>query len=181
MLNSLQKGNRNMNITFDTGNFTLAVSGTVKPEKLDKLAASGLRWELERSVVGAVYKELAGVAGKRGKVLPKGYKRDSLTFTEENASKFEGAAFDELKATLDGLSVKVTKYVPPVGTIRKDVEEVMVKHESKGDLEAWLATLGYEGDSHGEDGEYAESACVAVSKYLTARFAAILAASKADA
>lgn len=97
-------------LTFDTGNFSLAIEGTPSQAVADRLIENGLRYEVQREVASSVYTEIAGEPNKEGKKrLPKGFERSSLEYDESNAAAFEEAASKALSKFGD-FTVSVTKY-----------------------------------------------------------------------
>ena len=154
-----------VNIEYSTGNFTLGIVGEVDTQgivpapPLDDIIVKGLRYETERSVASECYRVLAGKNGK----LPKGYKRETLQFTVENALKFSDVAESELGKSMPGVRVTCTENV---GSVKADALALLSDMESRDTLEVGLAKLGYTGDTHGEDGEFHPAAVSAVSAKL---------------
>jgi hypothetical protein len=171
----------NVKIEMASGNFQLAAEIQLKPEVQSDLIQKGLKYELERSVLSATYIALAGVPGKRNgsKVLPEGFKRESIQFNEGNAEAFKKA----LQAGLDKLgtvgSLAVGVYVPGEGSEPKfkDEKAAMSRHESmtgedpakprEQELEFWMRnTVGYAGAIWTEDEEdFHPAALAAVRVY----------------
>ena len=62
----------------------------------------------------------------------------------------------------------VTEYIREVAVLKYALaKSAMLRHESKNDLESWLEdTVGYDGDTHGEDGEYHVEALKAIDAYI---------------
>jgi hypothetical protein len=150
-------------IEYSTGNFTLAIVGNVDTQgiaakpPLSGVIESGIRYVTERDVASACYKAIAGKGGK----LPKGFKRDTLAFGEAAAESFREVATTELSKLMPDVSVEVTENV---GTAKADAIALMSQHESANDLESWLAARGYDGDTHGEDGEFHPAAVNAIAQ-----------------
>lgn len=159
-------------IEYSTGNFTLAIVGNVDTQgmevkpPLSEVIEAGIRYSTERDVASACYK---GIAGKGGK-LPKGFKRDSLAYSEDVANLFSTVATTELKKLMPDVEVITTENV---GTAKADAIALIAQHESANDLEVWLAkNIGYDGDTHGDDGEFASGAITAVALKIKAVVAA---------
>lgn len=156
-----------VNIEYSTGNFTLAISGTVQGvadncgEPLATIIVSGIRYEVERGVASECYKSIAGKGGK----LPKGFKRESLAFTAEAAERFTAVAMREVSKLMPDVVVTTTENV---GTLKADALAVLTDLESKpdGTLEAALAKLGYAGETHGDDGEFHPQAVATIALKL---------------
>jgi hypothetical protein len=154
-------------IEYSTGNFTLSISGNVDTqgmapkEPLATTITNGIRYDVERGVASTCYKEIDGKSGK----LPKGYKRDSMGFSVEKAARFTEIAVRELKALMPDVVVVTTENV---GTLKADALAILADLESKpeGTLEAALAKLGYYGETHGDDGEFAPAAVSAIALKL---------------
>jgi len=138
---------------WNLGNFTVALSADVDDGQLRYLASKGLLWLGQRQ--SKVDKTLGGYNGDK---RIKGFKRSEVSYTPTLAKGLT-ADFETLEVedeiTLTP-SVVVTEYVRETAEPKyKREKEVAGRHESKGDLEEWLADkVGYTGDTHGEDGEY---------------------------
>ncbi len=154
----------------DSGNFSLSFSVDLKPEVLDGLIEKGLKYEVERAVLSKTYLALAGVPGKRaGKtVLPKGYERSSLEFNEANATSFENQLIKHASELGEVSGVSISQWFASVAESKFEDERLaMGRHESKGDLDVWMAdVVKFKGDTHTEDGEdYSVEALNAVRAY----------------
>ena len=163
-------------IEYSTGNFTLAIRGTVNGvsenpgEPLATIIASGIRYEVERGVASECYKAIAGKGGK----LPKGFKRESLAYGAESAAKFTEVAMREVAKLMPDVTVVTTENV---GTAKADAIAVLASLESKPDdkvtgenvLEAALLKLNYRGPTHGEDGEFHPDAITAIAMEIKRR------------
>lgn len=164
-------------IEYSTGNFTLAISGNVDTQgieakpPLSDVIESGIRYTTEREVASACYKAIVGKGGK----LPAKFKRDTLLFSGESAEKFKEVAERELGKLMPDVTVIVTENV---GAVKADAIEALSRHESANDLESWLEkNIGYVGETHGDDGEFAPEAIAAVAvkiRILKAKQAEIL-------
>lgn len=159
--------------TIDSGNFTMTFKGEVKEEMRDALVADGLRYRVERDVLSAVYLKLIGVPGKSGKlVMPKGKGvRKGLEFSPETALKFAEAAEGALGKYLNGAMASVGLYVSETKQPQYELAvKALERHESLGDIETWLANVvGYDGETHGEDGEFHPDAIKAVWVYANSK------------
>lgn len=101
-----------LQVTFNTGNFSLKVQGELADTAKEKILMDGLKYAIQRDVASKVYVQLAGVEGKKedSKVLPKDFERDSVVFSTDNAAAFSLEAEKQL-AKLGTFSVTVTEYV----------------------------------------------------------------------
>jgi hypothetical protein len=161
-------------IEYSTGNFTLSIVGNVDTqgmepkEPLATTIMNGIRYDVERGVASTCYKEIDGKSGK----LPKGYKRDSMTFSVEKAARFTEIAVRELKGLMPDVEVVTTENV---GTLKADAIAVLTDLESKpeGVMEAALEKLGYYGETHGENGEFHPAAVSAIALEIKRRQAAL--------
>lgn len=159
-------------IEYSTGNFTLVIIGNVDTQgiaarpPLSEVIESGIRYVTERDVASACYKAIAGKGGK----LPKGFKRDTLAFGAVAAEQFRVVATAELAKLMPDVSVEVTENV---GAAKADAIALLSQHESANDLETWLVVnIGYNGETHGDDGEFASGAITAVAMKIKAVVAA---------
>ncbi len=157
-------------ISMDSGNFSLSFSVELKPEVLDGLIEKGLKYEVERAVLSKTYLALAGIPGKRaGKVvLPKGYERSSLEFNEVNAAKFKEQLVKHASELGTVSDEAVNQWFASVAESKFEDERLaMGRHESKGDLDVWMAdVVKFKGDTHTDDGEdYSIEALNAVRAY----------------
>lgn len=148
-----------MRIEMSSGNFNFTVSGELSAEKQDELLKKGMKYELERGVLTKTYTALAGVTGKRGKlVLPEGFERESIVYDDANAVEFATA----MQATLDKLGsfkVTVSEYVKgESGDSRKRATGIYAQSAEKGEatLERLAMICGYDGD-HEDEREFVEA------------------------
>lgn len=155
---------------WNLGNFTVALSAEVDDSQLRYLASKGLLWLGQRQ--SKVDKTLGGYNGDK---RIKGFKRSEVSYTPTLAkgltADFETLEVeDEISLTP---SVVVTEYIRETAEPKyKREKEVAGRHESKGDLEEWLADkVGYTGDTHGEDGEYSTEMLSKLKTFLDAALA----------
>lgn len=94
-------------------------------------------------------------------------KNSEIEFTDERAAKLsvalgkwaEDAKDNPLGAPFE-LTTVITRHVHGEASgdgaaILKEAKDLVLLHESKkNDLEAWLTSRGYSGETHGEDNEY---------------------------
>lgn len=86
-----------MKVKFNTGNFTLNIEGEFNDEAKAAALENGLRYAVQRDVATGVYIALAGEKNSKGNLaLPKGFERDSVEYSEENAAAMQKAALDAL-------------------------------------------------------------------------------------
>ena len=98
-------------VNFTTGNFDLVIEGTLKAEQRDKAIDAGIRWILQRDGASKAYIILAGEENEKGKSrLPKGFERDSVEYSDENAEAVK-TAFEEAMADYGDFSVEVSEHV----------------------------------------------------------------------
>lgn len=142
-----------MKIEMNSGNFNFTVRGELSPEKQAALLIKGMKYELERGVLSDVYKQLAGVVGKRGKkVLPDGFERDSIGYNDANRDAFYTNLVDSL-AKLGTFEVSIGEYVKGEGgESRKRATGIYEKSLAKGQatLDQLAAMCGYDGDTEDE-------------------------------
>lgn len=87
-----------MVVKFNTGNFTLNIDGDFNDEAKAAALENGLRYAVQRDVASKVYVQLAGEKNSNGNLqLPKGFERDAVAFSADNAAAMELAASEELK------------------------------------------------------------------------------------
>lgn len=146
--------------SWNSGNFTLAHTAEVDDVGLAALAEKGLLWHAQRN--GEHDKALGSMETVDGREKRKtGWKRGDVGYSASGASALV-TAYAEL-GDLEAVETVVTEYVREEGAKFVDEKAGMLKHESAGDLEAWLKTsCGYSGATHGEDGEYSVDALRAV-------------------
>ncbi len=100
-----------MDIKFNTGNFTLVISGELNTDSEAKILEQGVRYAVQRDVATKVYLALAGIKNSKGNLtLPDGFERDSISFGEDSAAQMQSAATAEL-GKLGDFSVEVTENV----------------------------------------------------------------------
>lgn len=138
---------------WNLGNFTVALSADVDDGELKYLASKGLLWLGQRQ--SQVDRTLGGYNGDK---RIKGFKRGDVEYTPTLAKNLEADFADlEVKDEFQvSPTVVVTEYIRETAEPKyKREKEVALRHESKGDLEEWLAAkVGYTGETHSEDGEY---------------------------
>lgn len=155
---------------WNSGNFSLSHEVECSDDQVLLLAEKGLLWYMQRNrqhdvVLGA----FETVNGKQ--VRRKAFKRGDVGYGKPLADKLT-AAYGEVSlsdAEVDKLPVDtaVGEYIRDV-TDSKFTEETAIasRHESAGDLEDWLkAKCKFEGDTHGDDGEYSAEMLRAVRGY----------------
>ena len=101
-----------MNISVNTGNFTVAVKGTLKPDVQEDIINKGGLYELQRGGLSAAYVALGGVANEKGKLqLPKDFTRDSVEYSDDSASCMVTAIKDWAPKFFDGeVEISVSQY-----------------------------------------------------------------------
>ena len=113
----------------------------------------------------------AFTTGADGKTKRKDkWTRNSVDFETAMASKLQSALStlampDESTLAVDA---EIEEYIREVTVLKYALaKSAMLRHESKNDLESWLEdTVGYDGDTHGEDGEYHVEALKAIDAYI---------------
>ena len=125
-----------LNIPWQLGNLPLEI----------KLLKAGLRWELERGGLSEAWKEVVGVAGKRGgKVLPDGFKRDSVEFAEDKAEVMQEAVMAWADGEGMDLLCKVSEYVKgEQGEAMKQAKAYLAKARESGKMAKLEAILEVE-------------------------------------
>lgn len=159
------------------GNFLVSLAAEPDANQEVKLQECGLRFLGQRvsavdKVLGAFTKDANGKA----KRIP-GWKRNDVPFSHALADKLR-SVFEALEFSDESIlpaSVEITEYVPTTAEPKyKEETEIVSRHESKGDLEEWLkTTVGYSGDTHDEDGEYAQAMLASVKAYKIAALKAM--------
>ncbi len=137
-----------MKLETSSGNFSVEINGEVeeKLEIIQRVYDAGIRYIVEREGFGQCYKELAGTGAKQS--LPKGFKRDSVPFNEDNAAVFE-LALEKVLAKLGDFDLRITQYVAPDSDSgMKKATELFNTAKAKGVLEglAGHETIQYKGD-----------------------------------
>jgi ubiquitin len=129
------------------GNFAIEAEAEVSEAQRDYLANLGLLQVLQRSPASAAEKALAGY-DKR----PSGFKRDSIPFSEANASTLTAEMEKPISFGEDSgvepieCAVSVTEYVPSVADVKMtDERNAYARHGKAGDLPAFAAKVGYDG------------------------------------
>lgn len=172
--------------TTPVGNFEVTIEIEIPDEQLSPLARAlmvkGNRWLAQRNrEVDTILGGTKRVPAKRGGTKLErvsGWTRTDCPYSESKAKEL-GKSFEELQFPDEDAmpNIKVAK-VTVAELIRdqkdsKFTEEkaMVLNHESTlNDLEVWLKTkVGYEGDTHGEDGEYAVEMLRAVGAYKRAK------------
>lgn len=162
---------------WNLGNYNVSLTAEVSEEVFQICANYGARWLGQRNT--EVDKILGAFTQKDGKdVRIPGWKRSEVGFDEGLARKLE-KSFAELSFPKDGenaavavaFDVAISEYIREAKALKYTEEkEIAGRHESKGDLEEWLSgTVKYDGDTHGEDGEYAPAMLSAIRAYKLAR------------
>lgn len=143
------------------GNFSVTLTHEPQSqEALETLAALGLRFLGQRN--SAVDKILGGFrAGKDGKQERiAGWKRTDVAFdgklADALAESFSRLALPDSELTL-AASAKVEEYQrESAERVYKDARAKLAARESKAGFEEWcVSALGYTGETHGTDGEFA--------------------------
>lgn len=162
----------NISINWNLGNFNVNSQMEVGETQLHQLARLGALYIHQRA--SKVDKTLGGFIGDKRKP---GWRRGDVEYSVELAEKltqdFAELAFPKDYAA-DALkpSVVVTEYVREISEPKyKLAQDAMLRHESAGDLEEWLAgTIKFDGPTHGEDGEYNVEALRAITEYVKRAF-----------
>ena len=153
------------------GNFQVSCEAEVTEEQFAYFASKGLLWSMQRQtevdkVLGAFTTGADGKAKRKDK-----WTRNSVDFSTELASKLQAvfaslAMPDEMPS--QPTTADVTEYIREAAVLKYALaKSAMLRHESKNDLESWLEdTVGYDGDTHGEDGEYHVEALKAIDAYI---------------
>jgi hypothetical protein len=168
-----------VNTEWACGNYQIALLADVSPEQFQTLANLGLRYLGQRNsdvdkILGAfVTNEKTGKAERI-----KGWKRNSVAFMPTLAEKLKTSfqALELSEGNVVSSEVGITEYVPTVGESKYSEEKDIVgRHESAGDLEEWLKTkVGFEGETHTEDGEsFSPAMLQKVREYKKAALAAM--------
>lgn len=161
---------------WNSGNFTLGHVTEVTEAQRDILAKQGLLWFAQRNrehdvVLGAY----TTVAGK--KVRREGWKRQDVEFDAKLADALTAAygSFEVADGVKVSVDTTVTEYVRENAEPKyAQAAKAMARHESANDLETWLKDkIGFDGDTHGADGEYNVDALKAIDAYVKAQVAAI--------
>jgi hypothetical protein len=103
-----------MKSTVNSGNFTVVVDGTLRPEAQERILAGGVKFELHRGGLSSAWLALAGTKNDKGTLkLPDKFERDSIEFSEEAAATLQdtitGWATDEKKGIFMDANVTITK------------------------------------------------------------------------
>lgn len=161
---------------WNSGNFSLNHEVEVTEGQVAELASDGLLYRMQRN---REHDEILGAFEKVGdkKVRRKAWKRIDVDYAD-NLAKALVASYGSVKfgETAIPVATAITEYIRDGGADSKFTEETAIasRHESAGDLEEWLkATVGYAGDTHGEDGEYDAAMLRAVRGYKLAKLAAM--------
>ncbi len=160
---------------WNLGNFTVSLETEATPEIDQSLRNLGLLYLGQR--VSKVDRILGGFKKEGEKFVRKaGWKRTDTDYTPDLAASL-AEAFASLEVSegvvLECLS-EVTRYDGPAKAEPKYAREkkkFAEKESTSEGLEAWLKKFaGYEGATHGEDGEYAvealQSAKAAIDEFL---------------
>jgi hypothetical protein len=127
------------------GNFSVEAETDVTQEQLKILGGFGLLQILQRSPMSKGEKVLAGY-DKR----PAGFKRDSIPFNQENASKLakvlsepiEIAEGNQIECVVD-----VTEYVPTEADVKMPDERAAYARNAKADtLDKLAEKVGFDGE-----------------------------------
>lgn len=160
---------------WNSGNFTLTHSVELTEEQAQVFLDKGLLWYMQRNREHDV---VLGAFEKKGdKMVRKDkWSRGDVEFSQELASKLI-VAYSEIPFGADGESIEVdsnvVEYTREGAALKyRDAKEIASRHESAGDLESWLKSKGYEGETHGPDGEFLPAMLAAVHKVWTAHLAA---------
>lgn len=168
---------KQVSTTWNCGNYEVSLTAEVSEAVFQLCANYGARWLGQRNtevdkILGAFKKE-----GEKD-VRIKGWKRSEVAYDSAMAAKlaksFEKLSFPKEGET-PGVEVEfvaaVSEYIREAKALKYTEEkEIAGFHESKGDLEEWLAEkVGYKGDTHGEDGEYDQAMLAAVRAYKIKR------------
>lgn len=138
----------------DTGNFSIIVSGTVREDYKDKCIKNGLTYDMQRGPATKCYVALAGVPAKKKDVLvlPEGFKRESVVYSEANAALMKSQMEKEFGDKLDGLKVVVFRHVVDEKEDgRTRAKTIYARWVAEGKLEVKVAVLDYTGKLDDED------------------------------
>lgn len=153
-----------------TGRYAIAVNGNILPEKVQELAVLGLA---QGVLYRGVFAELRETTGAKRKF------EDSAAFDKAVADKVGSAIAEALAPFMGAAEVAVTEYVGgEASEVKFKAEKAKAsEHESKGDLEQWLAEkIGFTGETHGADGEFARPMLQAIKDKVAALVKAATAA-----
>jgi hypothetical protein len=99
------------NIEFITGNYKANIRGTLNEEQRAKADEAAVRYIVQRDGATKTYLDLVGVENEKGnKVLPKGFERDSLDFSDDSAEAF-AASMKKALAPYGDFDVSVSQHV----------------------------------------------------------------------
>lgn len=151
------------------GNFLVDCTAEVTEEQFAYFASKGLLWSMQRQ---SEVDKVLGAFDAEGKRKDK-WTRNSVDYSPDMASKLQAVyASLAMPDKLPSLptTASVTEHVREQATPKYALAKAaMLRHESKDDLEEWLAdTIGYDGATHGDDGEYAIPALQAIDAYIKA-------------
>jgi hypothetical protein len=166
------------------GNFLVRCKAEVTDNQFAYFASKGLLWAMQRQsevdkVLGAFTTDISlahFTAKGKGPWRKKDWTRNSVDYSADKAGKLQAvfanlAMPDDLPAL--ATTAEVLEYIRDVAESKyRDEKAIMSKHESKGDLEEWLAErIGYTAETHGEDGEFSVKALGAIRAYIKAELA----------
>lgn len=154
------------------GNFEWFGHAEVTDEQYATLASLGFLWVMQRSPSSNAEKSLAGY-----KKRPDGFKRSNIQYTAESAvelvkllsAKAEIADGMEITPVIDN----VKEYEPTVATPKYAEERAIIaRHVQKKDIDEWITTVGYSGDTVDHEGNPTTEFLQAVKVYKNKLIAA---------
>lgn len=151
------------------GNYKAIISVNADDTLQEKLLPLGLKYVLQRQTT--IDKTLGAFTVVDGKAKRKsGWKRNDVEYTEAVAKELHTALSTLAMPDESNLAVEaeIVEYIREVKEAAFTSEKAaMSRHESANDLESWLADkIGYDGDTHGDDGEYHPAALAAIRAYV---------------
>lgn len=136
---------------FITGNFEVVVEGSFNDEQREKAETAALRWILQRDGASKAYVELAGEKNSKGNLaLPKDFERDSIPYSEENASAMRAAFTKAMSPYGDFTVSEVTEHV--AGEQVGSRKQATAMWEQAKTNPAMVTALGIAADADDETG-----------------------------
>lgn len=143
-------------VDFITGNFKLGIRGSLNEEQREKADAAAIRYIVQRDGATKTYLDLAGVENEKGnKSLPKGFERDSLAYSEDNAAAMK-ASMEKALAGYGDFTVSVSEHVKgesqsPMKRATEFVDALLDGGENEAKLRSLLSIFGAKTDASRDD------------------------------
>jgi len=143
-------------VDFITGNFNLKIVGELNDAQREAADKAAIRYIVQRDGATKTYLDLAGVENDKGnKSLPKGFERDSLVYSADNAEAMRASMEKALKSYGD-FTVSVSEHIKgesqsPMKRATEFVDALLDGGENEQKLRSLMSIFGAKADATRDD------------------------------